>query len=134
MNSPTAPPWLPASGIQLRKAGVQFDAVRVDGDLGRRLADTLERMTGGSPGPVVVEERGRRSVYFLVPVGSTAHRAWPVNATRLTAGPGLVSYIPVPVLNSWTWPLSWRCRPCPMGGLVHPLLLRTVLAELNATV
>lgn len=30
--------WIPASGIQLRKAGVQFDAVRVDGAEGRQLA------------------------------------------------------------------------------------------------
>ncbi|MDQ8706607.1 hypothetical protein RCO28_29645 [Streptomyces sp. LHD-70] len=132
MNLGNNPTWLPATGFQLRKAGVQFDAVRVDGDLGRLLADRLEKVTGGAPGPVVVEERGRRAVYFLVPVGSTAHRAWPENASRLTGGPGLVSYIPVPAANGCTWPLSWRCRPCPSGALVHTLLLRTVLIEMNA--
>ncbi|GFN05032.1 hypothetical protein Smic_35880 [Streptomyces microflavus] len=41
--------WLPVSGFQLRKAGVQFDAVRVDGDAGRRLADLMEELVGESP-------------------------------------------------------------------------------------
>ncbi|MGW9434649.1 hypothetical protein [Streptomyces sp. NPDC055607] len=31
--------WIPISGFQLRKAGVQFDAVRVGGEGRRRLAD-----------------------------------------------------------------------------------------------
>jgi hypothetical protein len=73
--------WIPATGIQLRKAGVQFDAVRVDGDEGRDLADRLARMTGGAPGPVVEEATGNRAVYFLVPVGSTSHRPWPPGVT-----------------------------------------------------
>ncbi len=66
--APEIPDWIPPSGIQLRKAGVQFDAVRVDGDPGRTVADRLARATGGNPGPVVEEARGRRAVYFLVPV------------------------------------------------------------------
>ena len=119
--------WIPATGIQLRKAGVLFDAIRVDGDRGRALADRLAHMTGGAPGPVVEEANGRRAVYFLVPVGSTSHRSWPDGVTRLTAGPYRISYIPVPALNGPTWPLSWRYRPAPSGGLVHALLLRAVL-------
>ncbi|CAM5592204.1 hypothetical protein SCYAM73S_08533 [Streptomyces cyaneofuscatus] len=59
--------WVPDSGFQLRKAGVQFDAVRVDGETGRRLADLMEELVGGEPGPVVTEANGRRGVYFLVP-------------------------------------------------------------------
>ncbi|MGW8364376.1 hypothetical protein ACWGK1_27905, partial [Streptomyces wedmorensis] len=51
--------WIPVSGFQLRKAGVQFDAVRVDGDEGRRAADWMEVLTGGDPGPVVMEANGR---------------------------------------------------------------------------
>ncbi|MEU9212059.1 hypothetical protein AB0D27_30015 [Streptomyces sp. NPDC048415] len=119
--------WIPLAGIQLRKAGVQFDAVRVDGDEGRALADVLARMTGGDPGPVVEEANGRRAVYFLVPVGSTSHRAWPEGITRLTAGPNRVSYVPVPALGGQTWPLSWRHRPAADGRLVHTLLLRSAL-------
>ncbi|MFE9765202.1 hypothetical protein ACFYPC_11835 [Streptomyces sp. NPDC005808] len=124
---PFIPDWIPVTGIQLRKAGVQFDAVRVDGDDGRTLADTLARMTGGDPGPVVEEANGRRAVYFLVPVGSTSHRAWPDGVTRLTAGPNHVSYVPVPALGGQTWPLSWRHRPGVDGRLVHTLLLRSAL-------
>ncbi|MEU5094551.1 hypothetical protein [Streptomyces sp. NPDC020996] len=125
MNTESA--WIPARGIQLRKAGVQFDAVRVDGDEGRALADRLALMTGGDPGPVVEEANGRRAVYFLVPVGSTSHRVWPDGVTRLTAGPHHISYIPVPALDGDTWPLSWRYRPSGCDRLVHTLLLRTAL-------
>ncbi|MGV9563168.1 hypothetical protein [Streptomyces sp. NPDC003480] len=119
--------WIPATGIQLRRAGVLFDAVRVDGDRGRALADRLARMTGGAPGPVVEEANGRRAVYFLVPVGSTSHRSWPDGVTRLTAGAHHVSYIPVPALRGFTWPLSWRYRPTAADDRVHTLLLRTAL-------
>ncbi|MBC9729945.1 hypothetical protein [Streptomyces sp. TRM68367] len=127
MNTKCDQSWIPATGIQLRKAGVQFDAIRVDGDEGRALADRLARLTGGDPGPVVEEANGRRAVYFLVPVGSTSHRAWPDGVTRFTAGPGLVSYIPVPALNGLTWPLSWRYRPTAPDRLVHTRLLCAAL-------
>ncbi|QGV82671.1 hypothetical protein EIZ62_14960 [Streptomyces ficellus] len=121
--------WIPASGFQLRKAGVQFDAVRVDGDDGRRAADLLEHLTGGDPGPVVIEANGRRGVYFFLPPGSSAGRAWPSGATPFNACHGTVSYVPVPALHGNTWPLSWRCPPPADGRFVHPALLRsTVLA------
>ncbi|MEW2163519.1 hypothetical protein AB0912_11035 [Streptomyces sp. NPDC007084] len=130
-DPPFIPDWIPVTGIQLRKAGVQFDAIRVDGDAGRRLADSLGRLTGGDPGPVVEEANGRRAVYFLVAPGSTSHRAWPDTVTRLTAGPNRVSYVPVPALGGQTWPLSWRYRPGADGRLVHTLLLRSALHELE---
>jgi hypothetical protein len=66
---------------------VQFDAVRVDDEDGRRLADLLEQLTGGDPGPVVIEAYGRRSVYFLVPAGTTSHRSWPRGVTGSTQAP-----------------------------------------------
>ncbi|MCX4824678.1 hypothetical protein OG883_33455 [Streptomyces sp. NBC_01142] len=122
--------WIPASGFQLRKAGVQFDAARVDGDDGRRLADLLETMTGGDPGPVVIEDYARRSVYFLLPAGSTSHRPWPPGVTRLNSGPSHVSYVPVPALRGRTWPLSWRFPPSGPGRFVHPLLLLNAAALL----
>jgi len=125
--APEVPDWIPPTGIQLRKAGVQFEAIRVDGEEGRDLADALARMTGGAPGPVVESASGRRPVYFLVPVGSTSHRSWPEGVTRLTAGPNHVSYIPVPALNGLTWPLTWRYRPTTGDHLVHTLLLCAAL-------
>ncbi|MGW6738381.1 hypothetical protein [Streptomyces sp. NPDC055013] len=127
MNTQSDLTWIPASGVQLRKAGVQFDAIRVDGEEGRDVADWLARMTGGDPGPIVETATGRRGVYFLVPVGSTSHRAWPDRVTRFIAGPSRVSYIPVPALNGLTWPLSWRYRPTAPDRLVHTLLLCTAL-------
>ncbi|MBT2675280.1 hypothetical protein J7E95_31660 [Streptomyces sp. ISL-14] len=127
MNTRSDLTWLPSTGIQLRKAGVQFDAIRVDGEEGRDVADWLARMTGGDPGPIVETATGRRGVYFLVPVGSTSHRAWPDHVTRFTAGPSRVSFIPVPALDGLTWPLSWRYRPTTPDRLVHTRLLCTVL-------
>ncbi|MFM9618332.1 hypothetical protein ACKI14_10295 [Streptomyces turgidiscabies] len=121
------PDWVPSTGIQLRKAGVQFDAVRVDGDEGRAAADRLARMTGGAPGPVVEEANGNRAVYFLVPVGATSHRVWPPGVTRLASGPGRIAFIPVPALNGRTWPLTWRYRPAGRDHFVHALLLKAAL-------
>ncbi|MHC3391232.1 hypothetical protein ACLQ2E_17520 [Streptomyces lavendulocolor] len=130
MNAPschTRIDWIPASGFQLRKAGVRFDAVRVDGDDGRRAADLLEHMTGGDPGPVVIEANGRRGVYFLLPPGSTAGRAWPAGAMPFNACRGTVSYVPVPARGGRTWPLAWRCPPTAADRFVHPFLLLNVL-------
>lgn len=115
--------WTPNSGFQLRKAGVQFDAVRIEGDPGRRVAKMLEELTGGDPGPIVVEARGVRAVYFLVRAGSTGYRAWPRGVTVLNSGPNKVSYVPVPALTGATWPLAWWCPPSAPGRRVHLGLL-----------
>ncbi|KOV60292.1 hypothetical protein [Streptomyces sp. MMG1121] len=120
--------WIPATGIQLRKAGVQFDAVRLDGDHGRDVADRLAGLTGGDPGPVIQSDSGRRCVYFLVAPGSTARRPWPECVTRLTSGPYRISFIPVPALDGPTWPLTWRYPPTAPGRLVHTRLLRGALS------
>jgi hypothetical protein len=109
---------------------VQFDAVRVDDSDGRALADRLDRLTGGEPGPIVLEANGRRGVYFLCPPGSTAGRAWPREATCFHAASGSVSYVPVPALGGPTWPLSWRCSPLDARGFVHPLLLCATAAAM----
>ncbi|MGP3981246.1 hypothetical protein [Streptomyces sp. KR80] len=122
-------PWVPESGIQLRKAGVYFDAVRLAGAFGRELADQLAKLTGGDPGPVIQQANGDRSVYFLVPAGSTRHRPWPTAAHRLTSGEPhrRACYVGIPALEGATWPLSWRFPPTPDGRLVHPLLLHLTL-------
>ncbi|MGW1204287.1 hypothetical protein [Streptomyces cyaneofuscatus] len=122
--------WVPDSGFQLRKAGVQFDAVRVDGETGRRLADLMEELVGGEPGPVVTEANGRRGVYFLVPPGSTAYRCWPREVTILNSTRNRVSYVPVPALGGKTWPLSWRYPPTGPGRFVHTLILINAVESL----
>ncbi|MFE3521663.1 hypothetical protein [Streptomyces sp. NPDC056682] len=123
--------WIPRSGFQLRKAGVQFDAVRIDGDGGLRTAEALERLTGGDPGPIVVEANGQRAVYFLVAPGSTSHRVWPVGVTPFNSASNSVSYVPVPALTGHTWPLLWRSVPSGPDRFVHTLLLRSVVTLLG---
>ncbi|MFD8980099.1 hypothetical protein [Streptomyces sp. NPDC059564] len=120
-NSP-APSWVPDSGVGIRKAGVLFDALRVDGDMGLDLADMLVVLTGGDPGPILVQSNGRRPVYFLVPVGAARFKVWPPGITRLGSGPSRTTYLPVPALEG-AWPLSWRCPPSGEDRFVHALLL-----------
>ncbi|MGC5343934.1 hypothetical protein [Streptomyces sp. DT171] len=115
--------WIPSSGFQLRKAGVQFDAVRVDGGDGCRLAKAMRSMVAGEPGPIIIAANGRRGVYFLLPAGSAAHKSWPEGVTRLNSAPGHVCYVPVPALTGRTWPLSWYVPPTTPDRFVHPLLL-----------
>lgn len=124
--------WVPLSGYQLRKAGVQFDAVRIDGLGGRWVADWLEQMTDGEPGPVVSQVNGRRGMYFLCPPGSTGGRSWPSVAALFNGGAGRISYVPVPALQGDTWPLTWRFPPREPGRFVHPLLLRSTVVALMA--
>ncbi|GGQ13833.1 hypothetical protein [Streptomyces roseolilacinus] len=109
---------------------MQFDAVRLDGMDGRLVADCLERMTGGDPGPIVTQVNGRRGTYFLLPPGSTYRRPWPAVAVRFNGEPGQISYVPVPALRGRTWPLAWRCPPTGPGRFVHPLLLRSAVVAL----
>ncbi|MET9362285.1 hypothetical protein ABZX93_15370 [Streptomyces sp. NPDC006632] len=123
--------WIPLAGFQLRKAGVQFDAVRINGAVGRCVADAMEELTGGDPGPIVVDTHGWRPVYFLVPARSTSHRAWPAVATPFNAGRGRVSYVPVPALAGHTWPLSWRCPPSGPDRFVHTPLLNSLVHQLR---
>lgn len=133
MNAPKSElnlEWIPASGFQLRKAGVQFDAVRVDGDEGRQLALLMEAITGGEPGPVVTEANGRRAVYFLVPAGSTVRKSWPEGATLLNATAGRISYVPIPALIGRTWPLAWHFPPTGPDRFVHTLLLLNAASAL----
>ncbi|MER5561114.1 MULTISPECIES: hypothetical protein [Streptomyces] len=121
--------WIPLSGIRLGKAGVQFDAVRIDGDAGRCVADVMEELTGGDPGPIVADALGCRAVYFLVPPRSTSHRSWPAVAIPFNSGPNRVSYVPVPALSGHTWPLSWRCPPSGPDRFVHTPLLCAVVSQ-----
>ncbi|WTL25533.1 hypothetical protein OG875_13590 [Streptomyces sp. NBC_01498] len=122
--------WVPDRGFKLRKAGVCFDAVRVDGQEGRRLADMMDSLTNGDPGPIVTESNGRRAVYFYLPPGSTANRVWAPGVTRFNSCSGTVSYVPVPAFSGDTWPLFWYCPPSGPDRFVHPAILRNAAAAL----
>ncbi|MBW1601527.1 hypothetical protein JJV70_05270 [Streptomyces sp. JJ66] len=125
-------PWVPLLGCQLRLAGVYFDAVRVAGPQGRDVAERFSALTGGDPGPVVLERGGERATYFLVAPGSVRNRRWPGGVELLTAAAGQNRrcYVGVPALGGRTWPLSWFSRPTPDGRLVHAALLHAVLCAM----
>ncbi|WP_424889860.1 hypothetical protein [Streptomyces sp. XH2] len=108
--------WLPRAGHQLRKTGVHFDAVRVGGSDGHRLANAMAMLTRGRPGPIIAEANRGEAMYFLLNPGSTSGRSWPKGVTRL-------DYVLIPALYGATWPLSWWCKPTADGRLVHTLLL-----------
>ncbi|MFI1829552.1 hypothetical protein ACH41E_24370 [Streptomyces sp. NPDC020412] len=116
--------WLPHAGIDVRKAGYHFDAIRVDGDPGRRLANLLEGVTVGDPGPIYVRSSGNRAVYFLLPPGSTKLSDWPTGMTCFNHGPNRACYVPLPAVGGGTWPLVWWFPPTGPEDFVHPLLLR----------
>ncbi|MBD3934117.1 hypothetical protein IF129_21470 [Streptomyces chumphonensis] len=130
MRDPNVP-WVPLLGVQLRLAGVYFDAVRVRGPQGRHIALRFAELTGGDPGPVILERDGERAVYFLIAPGSEARRRWPAGAELLTSGgtsrDPRSSYVGVPALAGGTWPLSWHTPPSPDGRMVHTALLHAVL-------
>ncbi|WP_326770082.1 hypothetical protein OG978_19105 [Streptomyces sp. NBC_01591] len=90
----------------------------------------MEAITGGEPGPVVTEANGQRAVYFLVPAGSTARKAWPAGGTPLNATAGRISYVPIPALSGRTWPLAWRFPPTEPGRFVPALLLLNAASAL----
>ncbi|MEV4922561.1 hypothetical protein [Streptomyces roseoverticillatus] len=108
--------WLPASGHQLRKTGVHFDALRVPGGEGRRLASAMAMLTCGQPGPIIAEANNDEAMCFLLKPGSASGRPWPKGVERL-------DYVLIPALYGATWPLSWWCKPTADGRLVHTLLL-----------
>jgi hypothetical protein len=127
MNTESDLDWVPFAGHRLRKVGVEFDVVRVTGELGRRAADLLDSLLVEGCGPVIEEVSGAGHLYFLCPPGSTGGRVWPRHALRL-GGPGTTSYVGVPALMGRTWPLAWRYRPPADGTWCHAVMLHSVLS------
>ncbi|MCP3818917.1 hypothetical protein NLX86_12585 [Streptomyces sp. A3M-1-3] len=127
-TTPWAPDWVPASGFQLRLAGVHFDAVRIQGQRGEEVAKLLDKETEHAPGPIVYELNGFRWMYFLVPPGTARAHAWPPFAQRYTSRTRpAVAYVGVPALQGTTWPLAWRSLPTAGRPYVDTDLLARVV-------
>lgn len=131
MTSELIPDWVPHIGLQLRLAGVHFDAVRVDGADGEAVARQLEALTGGSPGPVVHRVTGRRWTYFLLAPGAVQGRDWPPDVRRFGRS-ARAEYIGVPAPAGNTYPLSWRSGPPAPGEFVDADLLHGALTARSA--
>ncbi|GAA2950827.1 hypothetical protein GCM10010446_40080 [Streptomyces enissocaesilis] len=99
MNRDTAPSWVPASGHALRHAGIHFDAVRIERILGEQAAYELLQFTDFRAGPIVREETGARSMYFLLPPQTAAAHRWPAGVRALGRGAGCAAFVGVPALG-----------------------------------
>lgn len=121
------PDWVPDGGFRLRLAGVHFDAVRIQGELGEEIAKQLCRLTEYDPGPIVYELNGFRWMYYLLPPGTARERSWPSYAQRYTSRTRpAVAFVGVPALHGTTWPLAWRSLPTRESPYVCPDLLERV--------
>lgn len=127
IDAPWIPDWIPASGHALRHAGVHFDAVRIRGDQGERIATELILGTDFDAGPIVREVAGERNLYFLLPPQTASAFRWPPGVRALTRRDGTLAYVGVPALTGVTWPLSWRSAPSEKAPFVVGELLREVV-------
>ncbi|MFP3988900.1 hypothetical protein U9R90_15630 [Streptomyces sp. E11-3] len=119
----TRPDWVPLAGHHLRRTGVHFDAVRVQGVRGEQVAADLMKAADGDAGPVICEAAGFRWMYFLLPPGTTAAYRWPLGVQRFGRAQRTVTYVGVPALEGNTWPLAWLSAPTPSAPYVVPELL-----------
>ncbi|MDT0342072.1 hypothetical protein [Streptomyces litchfieldiae] len=130
----TTPEWVPTRGCTMRKTGLFFDAVRIPGAFGSKVAATLGASNGGEAGPVIGELLGKRWLYFVLPVGTVSEFQWPLEVERYSRmTPNAVSFIGIPALEGDTWPLFWFSRPTADQPYVDPALLHAaVLAQAEA--
>lgn len=122
------PDWIPASGHQLRLTGVHFDAVRIEGVRGERVAESLIESADGDAGPVVCEAAGFRWMYFLLAPGEVRRHNWPLGVQQFGGrGARTVTYIGIPALYGNTWPLRWYSEPTVTAPFVEAGRLGAVL-------
>jgi hypothetical protein len=131
-NAIHRPDWIPASGHQLHVVGVHFDAVRIEGGRGERVAARLIEATDGDAGPIVSEVVGFRWMYFLLAVGEVRGHSWPLGIQQFGGKASLaLTYIGIPALDGNTWPLRWFSEPTPGAPYVDPAALLRVVAALT---
>lgn len=126
------PDWIPASGHQLRLTGVHFDAVRIEGVRGERVAERLIEAADGDAGPVVCEAAGFRWMYFLLAPGEVRQHNWPLGVQQFGGrGARTVTYIGIPALYGNTWPLRWYSEPTVTAPYVDQKLLLTAVGAVS---
>ncbi|MFI6550461.1 hypothetical protein ACIBO9_45200 [Streptomyces prunicolor] len=122
------PRAIPASGHQLRLTGVHFDAVRIEGVRGERVAARLIEDADGDAGPVVCEAAGFRWMYFLLAPREVRRHNWPLGVQQFGGrGTRSVTYIGIPALDGNTWPLRWSSEPTVTAPFVEAGRLLAVL-------
>ncbi|ONK12739.1 hypothetical protein [Streptomyces sp. MP131-18] len=126
--------WIPTAGCALLKTGLWFDAIRVPGTAGDRVAFLLAADCAGEPGPVVGELIGPRRLSFLLPPRSAPRYDWPpIAESHGRYAEDVATFIGIPALAGYTWPLFWFARPTAERPFVDPALLHGKLqTEANA--
>ncbi|MET7859155.1 hypothetical protein ABZS81_18390 [Streptomyces sp. NPDC005318] len=124
-----APLWVPVRGHALRCAGIHFDAVRITGVAGERVACEIIRFTGFDAGPIVRSGVGERGMYFLLPPQSANVYRWPVGAEVMSRGGRTAAFVGVPALRGPTWPLDWRSPPTAGTPFVDAELLHGLTVD-----
>ncbi|MFI5617510.1 hypothetical protein [Streptomyces sp. NPDC051567] len=129
-RTPWLPAWVPKTGIELREAGMDFDAVRMPDRAGEDAMNILRRLTAYVPGPVL-SEYGGRWFYFLVPPRTARNLTWPKWVTLCAPGEGETTYVGVPGLSGATGSLQWLTLPTAERPYVCAYLLERVVKEIK---
>lgn len=127
-----APPrWAPPLGtVTVAEAGVHWDAIAVQQDLGLAALSVLDHETGHRPGPVIWDTRSN-TLYFLVPAATAEAAADPALGTRPLSR-GTYVGIPGPDQVDPTG-VCWIAPPAPTDPdhLVDPLRLAAALRHVS---
>ncbi|MFJ5882026.1 hypothetical protein [Kitasatospora cineracea] len=129
LNAP--PRWAPPLGtVTVVEAGVHWDALAVQQDLGLATLSVLDQETGHRSGPVIWDTRSGW-LYFLVPAATAEATADPALGTRpLSRG----TYVGVPGFDQVD-PVGvcWIAPPAPTDPdqLVDPLCLVAALRHVS---
>jgi hypothetical protein len=109
--------WQPPSEIETQRAGVYWDAVRIEWPLAEKVLRTLGRRTGA-----VIEDRWAHVWYWLVPPGTAD--TWDVPGSLAL---GVACWVTVPC-STKSDRIVWRVPPNTHPVLTGPRLLAEALA------
>ncbi|MCQ4045787.1 hypothetical protein ACFOSC_27775 [Streptantibioticus rubrisoli] len=106
----------------LRRAGRDWDAVRLDPTIGPTVYERMRDATHGEAGPVILDPYAGWH-YWLVRPGATTHWDFPGVVCRSTGG-----WVTVVHAARTTGPgPHWLSPPHPDGRLAHAVLLHAVI-------
>lgn len=109
--------WQPPGKIETQRAGVHWDAIRIEQPLAEVVLRSLGRRTG-----VVIEDRWAHVWYWLVPAGTAD--TWDAPGSMPL---GVACWVTVPC-STKSDRIVWRVPPSTHAVLTGPRLLAEALA------